>query len=81
MIKKMYAIRDKVADMFFQPFLCNNDDVAKRDFVSAGTNGSIPHISDYELHFICCFDTVTGQITDCKDTIVMSGVEVGDDNV
>lgn len=87
MIQKMYAVRDKVADLFFPPFLSQNDETAKRDFRVSGLSGDIPNFSDYELHAVATYDNHTGLVESVPDTVLMHGYEVkrgdssnGDDN-
>lgn len=76
---KIFSVRDKVADMYFQPFIANNDEVAKRDFINSGRSSDIPNFSDYELHCIGVFDSHSGELSDVKDILIMSGNSIGDD--
>ena len=78
MEKKLYSIKDKVADEFSQPFYANNDDVCKRivsnSFLSS--KDVVLHAMDYSIFCLGNFDLVSGLISpslsficDCSDLI------------
>lgn len=64
MEKKLYSIKDKVADEFSQPFYCNNDEVAKRIVINSFLSSKDVnlHSCDYFLYSLGSFDLITGSI-------------------
>ncbi len=65
MLQKLYAVRDKLADTYIQPFVNHNDETAKRDFAKNINNPGTPIYSspeDYSLHYIGEFNNTTGEL-------------------
>lgn len=91
MEKKLYSIKDKVADEFSQPFYANNDDVCKRivsnSFLSS--KDVVLHAVDYSIYCLGSFNLVSGAISsslsyicDCSDLITNASIaksEVSDE--
>lgn len=72
----IYAVRDKAADSFLNPFVAVNDAVAIRQFAAAFGDdrtvmGSNP--GDFELHLLGVFNTETGEINPVPDKIIDRG--------
>jgi len=63
----IYAIKDKAAEAFLQPFFSQTDGLAKRAFQEAinnphQDNNFYKHTADYTLFAIAHFDDETGLI-------------------
>lgn len=76
MLKRYYAIHDKVAQSYSGLFEQQNDAVASRLFESQQKNKD-SFISmkpeDFQLHYICTMEDETGQIIDNTKMLVCEG--------
>lgn len=76
MIFGIYAVRDRCADNYLNPYVAVNDDVALRQFAYAVSDGETimrANPDDFELHFIGTFNALTGEIVGIPDRIVGRG--------
>ena len=84
MEKKLYSIKDTVADEFSQPFYANNDDVCKRivsnSFLSS--KDVVYHAVDYSIYRLGSFDLQSGSLSsslsficNCSDLITTHHLE------
>lgn len=76
MLKRYYAIYDKVAKTYSSLFDQQNDAVASRLFESQQKNkDSFISVKpeDFQLHYICTMEDETGQIVDNTKTLVCEG--------
>lgn len=76
MLKRYYAIYDKVAKSYSGLFEQQNDAVASRLFESQQKNkDSFISIKpeDFQLYYICTMEDETGQITDNTKALVCEG--------
>lgn len=66
MIKNIYSVFDKKAQVFCSPFVSINDQTAMRDFAFAANNpeSDINRYSiDYSLYYLGAFDDESGYIS------------------
>lgn len=66
MIKKLYSVRDSVADQFMAPSVADNDNVAIRDFRIAMNRTDLflyQNPQDFDLFCIGTYDTNSGLIS------------------
>ena len=73
---KLFSIYDKVAKRYNAPFMCENEDVAKRSF-NASVKG-LDWAYDFELYQVADIDVETGNITPCL--VFISGFVGGEAN-
>lgn len=66
MIKNLYAVFDKKAEVFCQPYVSQNDSTAIRDFEHAATDDHMDigrYPADFDLYFLGVFDDQLGTIS------------------
>lgn len=77
MIQNIYTIHDLVAQTHMQPFHANNDNEAKRLFLTWMNNPELPmnkHPQDYSLYHIGFYDTDKGSIEGIDvPTLILKG--------
>lgn len=73
---KLFSIYDKVAKRYNAPFMCENEEVAKRSF-NASVKG-LDWAFDFELYQVGDIDVETGIIT--PNVIFISGFVGGEAN-
>ncbi len=73
---KLFSIYDKVAKRYNAPFMCENEEVAKRSF-NASVKG-LDWAFDFELYQVGDIDLESGAIT--PNVIFISGFVGGDIN-
>ena len=73
---KLFSIYDKVAKRYNAPFMCENEEVAKRSF-NASVKG-LEWAFDFELYQLGDIDLETGKII--PDLVFISGFVGGGDN-
>ena len=76
MLKRYYAIYDKVAKVYSGLFEQQNDAVASRLFENQQKNkDSLISVKpeDFQLHYICTMEDGTGEVTDNANMCVCEG--------
>lgn len=73
---KLYSIYDKVAKRYNAPFMCENEEVAKRSF-NASVKG-LEWAFDFELYQLGDIDLETGKIT--PNLVFITGFIGGETN-
>ncbi len=73
---KLFSIYDKVAKRYNAPFMCENEEVAKRSF-NASVKG-LDWAYDFELYQVCDINLETGDITPAL--VFISGFVGGEAN-
>lgn len=66
MIKNIYSVFDKKAEVFCQPFCSQNDSTAIRDFQYAANDNTTDigrYPLDFSLYFLGVFDDQSGNIS------------------
>ena len=63
---KLYNIFDSKAETYTAPYMALNEDVMKRNLLSATDSVWAKHPYDYSLFEIAAYDEVTGVITNYK---------------
>lgn len=64
----MYSIFDRMAQVFSEPFLAQNNAIAQRRFQYVAKNS--PMVSeDLQLFKVGSFDTITADIVPCKEFV------------
>jgi len=69
---QLFAVYDRIAQDYAQPFQSKNEDTASRSFL-AGAEGQ-PNSTDFELYTVGSYDTSTGLIEPLKSPIFISSV-------
>lgn len=77
-MKNLYSVFDSLNEEFAQPFLCNNDNVAKDMFIKDVKNIAkqnlqkfeAPDIARYSLVKVASFDVFSGMVSPIDPTII-----------
>lgn len=59
---KLFTIYDEVAKEYAAPFMCKNEEVAKRQFLLAMKQSRVENVSEYTLLYLADYDIETGKI-------------------
>jgi len=73
---RIYAIRDDAAEYFLPPFFAENDNHAKRMFISS-LGDSFPYRADFKLFHLGEFDDNNGSIHHVSPNCVLAGLSIG----
>ena len=76
----MYAIYDTKSERYDTPVFMPNDVFAKRFFYKlvAEGQGQLEHFKDdFEIHQICEFNVITGEIKKLKVKSIITGKQIG----
>lgn len=72
----LFAVYDRIAQDYAQPFQSKNEDTATRSFL-AGAEGQ-PNNEDFELYEVGEYDTSNGLIKPLKSPIFISSIPFAD---
>lgn len=75
---KIFSICDTKADGFMQPFFCDKEEVAKREFGNLANDETHPigkHKEDYTLYWIGVWDPENGTIEGVDRKALANGLD------
>lgn len=70
---KLYSMFDRIAGVYYPPFVANNDNMAIRSFNYTCTMLKEQKPSDMELYLVGSFSQATCAITTCERAFLVRG--------
>lgn len=74
-MKKLYSVKDGVAEFFLPAFVADNDNMAKRIFLLS-MGDQFVHRGDYTLFQLAEFNDQTGEISETELRFVLNGLSL-----